>query len=225
MRKLCWVWLLGWALLGPLNAAEPTGVVVEMKPAVIQRRSFDPARPPREMPKLTPPEVGTCVFEFACDTDVRATGRRTIVGRSPSARVSYAKITGRLRITIWTPLHCPPKILAHEEGHRAICERYYQPAAELARRIGEGMVGTSLAVPIHEAAGVQAALKRLQDEAIAAFMRGTMARCEFAQDRFDAITQHSIAPIGEAEAMAQAIADETVHAREMAGVARRRPAM
>jgi hypothetical protein len=57
-------------------------------------------------------------------------------------------------------------------------------------------------------------LKKIQNDLIAEFLRETATRCDFAQARFDVITQHSISPIDEAEALAQAIAaEEAEHAR------------
>lgn len=175
------------------------------------------------MPKLKPPEVGTCVYQIGCAMDLQAAGTRAVLGRSHPAHISSIRITGHLRITIWTPINCPPKILAHEEGHRAICERYYRPASEIARRVGAAVLGRSLNVPINDDPGVASAMKKIEESVIADFIGATMTRCEFAQERFDAITQHSINPIGEAEAMARAIADEAAHASSRVRTTPQRP--
>jgi hypothetical protein len=209
MRRTLRHIITGLLLSAAAIAAEPTGVIVEMSPPQIQRHSFDPANPPAEMPKLNPAEVGTCVYQIGCATDLHAAGTRVVLGRNPAARVSSIKIKGHLRVTIWTPINCPPKILAHEEAHRAICERYYRPASEIARRIGAAVLGRSLNVPISDDQGVATAMKQIQDSVVAEFMTATMTRCEIAQERFDAITQHSINPIGASEAMARAIAEES----------------
>ena len=192
-------------------AAEPRSgdIVVKIEPAKITRRTFDPQNPPKEMPKLTPPEVGTCVYSFGCTTEVMMRGTR---GRP--ARLSRVEVAARLTITLWTPQKGPPKILAHEEAHRAICEIYYERADLIARELAEREIGRQISASIRDKALAELELKKIQNALIAEFMRETAGRCDFAQARFDAITEHSMNPIDESEAIALAIAEEqTAYAR------------
>jgi hypothetical protein len=180
------------------------GVVVKVDPPHVTRRTFDPKNPPKEMPTLTPPEVGTCVYSFGCSTEIVMRGER---GRT--ARVTGVQVATRLGITLWTPQAGPPKILAHEEGHRAIAEMYYQLAEPVARRLA----GQVLGKPVSWSTGrdekaAETELKKIQDELIAEYLRETARRCDVAQAHFDTITQHSMDPIPESEAVASAIAEE-----------------
>ena len=202
-------WWLGW-LLGGLPvavcaapASPVQGVVVQVEPPVIIRRTFDPARPPSDMPKLTPPEVGTCVYSFGCTTEIEIRGMP-----GHPARVTAVQVHPRLTITLWTPRDGPAKILAHEEAHRAISEVYYGPAESVARQLAQRELGRTLIAAASDRRAIDAELRAIQDRLIAAFLRQTATRCDFAQARFDAITEHSMNPIPEGVAIAQALAEE-----------------
>jgi hypothetical protein len=225
MTARAWILRLGAAaavLLSGGYAAEPR-VRVDVSPPEIARHTFDLAHPPAEMPTLTPPEVGTCVFKFDCGMETQAAGSRL---RAPA--VTDVAIRAHLTITIWTPVGGPRKVVTHEEGHRQICEIYYRPAREIAERIGWAAIGT----PLRN--GPQQQLKQqldaIQRRAIAEFLQETATRCEYAQERFDAITNHSMNPVAESVAMAQAVLDERAHyaawpgrSRGAAETARARP--
>ena len=207
-----WAWLcvcFGWGVVAAGAETTTKGIVLHVEPPVITRKMFDPQNPPKEMPKLTPPEVGTCVYSFGCSTEAVMRGAR---GRR--AYLSGIQVVSRLKITLWTPQNGPSKILTHEEGHRAICEIYYQPAESIARRLAERAMRTPLSVSVRDRHAAEGELKKIQNDLIAEFLRETATRCDFAQARFDLITQHSISGIDEAEALAQAIAEEeTQYAR------------
>lgn len=202
-------------LLLPLavSAAVAAPVAIEIAPARIERRTFDPRHPPAEMPKLTPPEVGTCVYQFACSTEAQAEGSR--LSHKP-ARVTEIVLRATLTVTLWTPAGGPAKILAHEEGHREICEYYYDQAGEIGRRLAQRGLGLTLQARTKPA--MTAELDRLQKSVIHEFLEETATRCDFAQARFDAITEHSMNPIAENVAMVRAIAaEEAVYARTRGG--------
>lgn len=190
----------------------PRGVTLDIVPAKIVRRTFDPARSPPEMPKLVPPEVGQCVYEFSCEMETRVQRPALRVGR-PRATVTATTITTWLNVTLWTPRNGPAAVVEHEEAHREIAEHYYRPAAAIARRLGERMVGATLAPASHSEADNKAALRAFQDAFIQEYLRETLTRCSFAQERFDAITHHSRAPVGVRQAVAQSLADEATHHR------------
>lgn len=193
-------------------AAAPRGVTVDIVPAKIVRHTFDPARPPADMPKLTPPEVGQCVYEFSCEMETHLQRPALRVGR-PRATVTATTITTRLNVTLWTPRNGPAAVVEHEEAHREIAEHYYRPAAAIARRLGQRMIGVTLAPASHSEADNKAALRAFQDAFIQEYLRETLARCSFAQERFDAITHHSRAPVSVRQAVAQSLADEAAHHR------------
>lgn len=210
--------LWGMLLVGCVSAvtdASPQGIVLKIEPAKITRRTFDRQNPPAEMPKLTPPEVGTCAYSFGCATEVVVHGTP---GRP--AKVAGVEVSTKLTITIWTPQGGNPKILAHEEGHREICEIYYAPAESIARDLAKRAIGKRITASVRNTAATEAELKRIQNGLIAEFMRETASRCDFAQSRFDAITQHSMNSIPESDAIIRAVAEEEEHYAKSSGLAR-----
>jgi hypothetical protein len=200
------VWILGCLLLTAIvgHAATSEGsVVVTVQPPTITRRTFDPKNPPAEMPKLKPPEVGTCVYSFRCTADMEVKGP---VGKP--ARLTAIEVKTYLTITLWTPQLGPNKILEHEEGHRAICEVYYGQAEAIARRFAEQEMARTFRASASDKAGIDAELKDVQDNLLAGYLGETARRCDFAQARYDEITQHSISPILESTAINQALREE-----------------
>jgi hypothetical protein len=184
------------------------GVSVDVQLPHIVRRTFDRAHPPPEMPPLTPPEIGLCVYEFACEMETRVVqpaGFRPV----RTARVTATAFTTRLKVTLWTPTDDPAGVLEHEEGHRVIAEFYYRRAREIATRLGREVLATPLAVSGRGRPAIEAALKEVQHRVIQSYLAETLDRCTVAQQRFDEITQHSRARVAVDAAIAQAIADET----------------
>lgn len=198
--------LLLLSLAPPSSDASPeTAVAIEVVPAQIVRRTFDPKNPPADMPKLTPPEVGTCVYQFGCSTEAQARGSRSRLLPRPG-RVTEIALRATLKVTLWTPVNGPAKILAHEEAHREICEYYYDNAEQVGRRLAERALGTTLRSKA--SAEMERELDALQKTLIREFLSETATRCDLAQARFDAITNHSMSPIAEDVALTRAIAAE-----------------
>ncbi|ACB74263.1 hypothetical protein [Opitutus terrae] len=202
-----------------LSGAVTAPVTVEIAPAKIERRTFDPKHPPAGMPKLTPPEVGTCVYQFACSTEAQAEG--AWLGKQP-AHVTEIALRATLTVTLWTPAGGPAKILTHEEGHREICEYYYDQAEQIGRRLAQRVLGVALHARTKPA--MTAELDRLQKGVIREFLEETATRCDFAQARFDAITEHSMNPIAENVAIVRAIAAEEASYAQTRGGPGARPA-
>lgn len=188
----------------------PTGarsaVRVTREAPVVVRESFDPRRPPPDMPPLTPPEAGVCKITFALDAGVNFTAEQL---SSTTARiyVEEIEIVTRVRFDIFTAVNGPAKLSAHEEGHRAIGEHYYDGAAEIAESIGRRLVGKT-----YDGAGanLEAAQRDAFNKVVAEIELAYMARVRTpsaaANERFDEITNHGLDPIDEAEAVALAIA-------------------
>lgn len=189
------------ALVTSSLQARTPAVVIDIAPAKIERRTFDPANPPAEMPTLVPPEVGTCVYQFGCVTEAQAEGSRV-----RTARVTQIELRATLTVTLWTPVNGPAKILAHEEAHREICEYYYDNARRVGRQLAERAIGTALRAKTR--VDMEAELDLLQKQLIRRFLNETATRCDVAQARFDAITQHSMNSIAEEIAITRAIAAE-----------------
>ena len=173
------------------------------------RTDFDPERPPPEMPPLTPPEAGVCKTTFELSASVTYSAER-LSGMTARIYVDGLDIVTRLRFDIYTVRGAPPKLRAHEEGHRAIGEHFYRDATRIAEEIGTRLIGASFeGTGADEAAAQRDGFERV----IAAIERAYMARVRIpsaaANERFDEITNHGLEPIDEAEALALALAGAT----------------
>jgi hypothetical protein len=197
----------GAAVLRPGRApAQASPVTVTREEPVVTRTLFDPARPPPDMPELTPPEAGVCRTTFELSAGVTYSAER--LSRT-TARISVdgLEIVTRARFEIFTAQGAPPKLLAHEEGHRSIGEHYYGDAEQIAREIGRRLLGTTFD---GSGADQEAAQRNAFEQVIAAIERDYMARMRTpsaaANERFDEITSHGLDAIDEADALAVAIA-------------------
>ena len=142
--------LLAWVLAVATPAAGQ--VTVQVEPVNVVRRTFDPKHPPPDMPRLTRHEVGLCAYSFGCRTEIAA--RRDKKNESP--RITRIRLNVRLEITLWTPDPGSPKIRAHEEGHREICEIYYHSAESIGREVAGRFIGTKLEGRIPDELGADA---------------------------------------------------------------------
>jgi hypothetical protein len=197
----------GAALLRARAAAgQRSPVRVTREEPVILRVEFDPRAPPYGMPPLTPPEAGICRTTFELDAGVTYSSLR--LSRT-AARISVdgLDIVTRVRFDIFTAENTPPKLLAHEEGHRAIGEHYYEDAATIADEIGRRLIGKTFD---GVGADQEAARRDAFNQVVASIERDYMARVRTpsaaANERFDEITRHGLDDIDEGEAVALAIA-------------------
>jgi len=186
-------------------AGQGSPVRVTREEPLTVRSEFDPARPPPEMPPLTPPEAGVCKTTFELSASVTYSAER-LSGLTARIYVDGLDIVTRLRFDIYTALGAPPKLRAHEEGHRAIGEHYYGDAARIAADIGRRLIGVTF-----DGKGIdqEAAQQDAFAKAVASIERDYMARMRTpssaANERFDEITRHGLEAIEEADAIARAI--------------------
>jgi hypothetical protein len=186
--------------------AERPAVRVTSEEPVITRTEFDPRSPPADMPALTPPESGVCETTFELAAGVRYSAERLAIGRA-RIHVDGLEVVTKLRIDIYTVLNAPPKLRAHEEGHRAIGEHYYRSSSAIAEAIGRRLIGTA-----YDGRGAddESAQRDAFSKVVAEIERAYMARVRVpsaaANERFDEITSHGLAAIDEGEAIALAIA-------------------
>lgn len=187
-------------------AADP--VRVTRKDPTIQRFEFDPKRPIRGMPKLTPPEAGVCNTDFGLDCGMSC----SIDVVSPTTvKVSLDELDLGVMLTlkIYTEKGSPPKLLAHEEAHATIAQYYYKNALRYAQEIGKAHIGKSFDgtgrdKKSAEQNGYDKIVQSLED----AYNPHTRFRALAANNRFDEITRHGTLPIAEADAIAMAIASD-----------------
>jgi hypothetical protein len=195
------------AALGPARSGAQAGPVrVQRAEPVIKRTEFDRRRPPSDMPPLTPPESGVCktTFELAANVtySTEPLSRTTV-----RIYVDELDIETRLRFDIFTLRNAPPKLRAHEEGHREIGEHFYENAERIALESGRRLIGATFD---GEGRDAQAAQRDAFSKVISAIENDYMARVRIpsssANERFDEITRHGLDPIDETEAIALAIA-------------------
>src|SRR5215217_1014310 len=72
VRRFSWVAAVALMALGAVPAYGQR-VKVERAPIVVERRQFDPANPPPEMPKLGPEDDAITEYRFSCESDVATT--------------------------------------------------------------------------------------------------------------------------------------------------------
>jgi hypothetical protein len=188
------------------SSAGRSAVRVTQERPVVERREFDPRQPPPDMPALTPPESGVCKTTYELSASVTYSAERLSSTRS-RIYVDALDIVTRLRFEIFTIENAPQKLRAHEEGHRAIGEHYYESATAIAEDIGHRLIGATF-----DGRGLdeQAAQRDAFGKVIAHIEREYMARVRVpsaaANEHFDEITDHGLQPIDEAEAVRLAIA-------------------
>jgi hypothetical protein len=191
-------------LRSPTAGAQQTAVRVRRENPVIERREYDPRRPPRDMPELTPPESGVCKTTFELAASVNYSAER-LSRTTARIYIDELDLVTRLRFDIFTVRGGPPKLRAHEEGHREIGEHYYVNAAQIADEIGRRLIGATFDGSGADQDGF--------DKVVAEIERAYMARVRIpsaaANERFDDITNHGLDPIDEAEAVRLAIAGAT----------------
>ena len=191
-------------------AAKPVVVQIKVGAPKIEYQTFPVGHPPMHAKGLAG-EAGLCQTEIACQVGVEGEAPRISLGEA-RATLHTVSFTISVRITIWCQEGYTQMILDHEETHRAISEHYYAMAYKVAQRLADEAIARKLSLagkPRAEA--LDRALKELQTRLLDEFMSETNQRCEFAQDRFDAITDHGRNAITNADAMAQALREEAEH--------------
>jgi hypothetical protein len=189
-----------------LASAQRSPVTVTREEPIIQRTEYDPRRPPRDMPELTPPESGVCKTTFELAASVNYSAER-LSRTTARIYVDELDIVTGLHFEIFTVRGGGPKLLAHEEGHRTIGEHYYEGSARIAEEIGKRLIGRTF-----DGSGMdqESAQQDAFNQVVAEIERAYMARVRIpsaaANERFDAITEHGLNPIDEAEAIRLALA-------------------
>jgi hypothetical protein len=203
----------------PRADADPE-IIIERREPTVERLTFDPKNPPPDMPPLESGEAALCQFNFNCTVNLKYevveqsndSGGGGSDGRggesSVAAHVRQIRITLTLHNKIYLPRGAPPKIRAHEEGHRIINERVYEQAERVARRAalevltqtwrGRGADGDAAGK-----AATDVAVRQLCD----AYLAGTAGKASRVGDIYDDLTDHGRnTRLTEADAIRQAFA-------------------
>lgn len=119
-------------------------VKIDRKPMVVERRTFDPAHPPADMPPLKGNEAAVTESKFDCRVAMHyelVGHKQTVDGCVTTLRVKQVEATVKLDVIIWLPTGATAKLRAHEEGHRQIAEQIYQGAERIGRNAGATLDG------------------------------------------------------------------------------------
>lgn len=178
-------------------------VTITKVPVNVSTQTFDPRRPPRNMPPLTPPEEAVCASDFLSDASVGGQAEQTDATRG-KLTINKINVTLHLDITIWLPKNPPKMTVDHEDGHRQISEYYYRNAEMVARRIAERFIGKVIDLNGRDLRKlVSAALKQAGAEITNEYNK--QMPVETTQARYDSITEHSRSDIRVADAVALAL--------------------
>ena len=205
--------------LPALPALGQRGVAVERDAVVVERRQFEPRRPPAELPPMGPVADAITEVSFACARSINSTvvsRRRVRSGNAGRRCVAVVRVDGLtvkldLKVTIWLPVGARRKLVAHEEGHRIIAERIYNEFAEdAARRAAAQWVGRTVTGEAADGpAAVDAALKTANDAFAESYWKDTADLHARVGARYDQLTDHGRRrDVGEAEAIEQAFREE-----------------
>ncbi|HEY2585153.1 MAG TPA: hypothetical protein VGI81_05255 [Tepidisphaeraceae bacterium] len=194
-------------------------VTVDRQPTVVERRTFDPAHRPADMPPLQGNEAAVTESKFDCKVgmDYRVLDHnRRPDGCAATLQIRGIHIELQLKVLIWLPEHAPAKLVAHEEGHRRIAERVYAQAEQAARAIARPIDGKRVT---GDGADCAAAEKRATESTADGFckecLRQTATTAGRVGDVYDDLTAHGTrAEPAEDEAIRQAFQKVESEARK-----------
>jgi hypothetical protein len=204
----------------PAPATNESAVVIERAVPEVKTRMFDPKNPPSDMPALRPGEAAVTESNFSCQTVIAATivdQLSSSGGCTATVRITNVKTTIKLGIVIWLPDGGSRKLTAHEEGHRAIDERFYAGAEEAARQLSEPMIGQRRVGKGRDCdAAAQAAIKEAGDQLCGDYMAAVQFPATRVQELYDEITDHGRNRIREATAIQRAVDQQKKEAADKA---------
>jgi len=179
-------------------------VEVARKPPVATTKTFNPKRPPKEMPPLKPGEAAVCESKFLCQVQVEVE-ISSAPGERPDCKITGIKSELRLDVVIWLPNDATHKILLHEDGHRQISEHFYARADEVAKKLGEKYVGQSLEIKSSEQAETRPVIQRVANEFCQEYLGTIEVPSEKVQMKYDQLTDHGRNKLSEREAIRRSL--------------------
>jgi hypothetical protein len=185
---------LAWAAIcsfaGASAWAQATGVTVHKANPSVAQRTFDPKRPPRDMPVMVPGEAGLTHYEYT--TDIAVAGDIDTLGPgSVNLIVDTADVNLSLPITVWLETNAPKNMIDNENGQVAISEYYYanidvyaQQAAQAV--MGKTFSGTGRDKQSAENDATHKAIQQIEQD----ILNHTRVRAVACNDRYDKLTDH-----------------------------------
>jgi hypothetical protein len=198
----------GWIAIAVLVfIASPAVAQVEVtrKAPTSVIKTFNPKRPPKEMPPLRAGEAAVCESKFLCQVQVEVE-ISSGAGEPTECKVTGIKSEVRLDVVIWLPTDATHKIRVHEDGHRRISEYFYERAEEVAKKLGEKYVGQELEVKSAEPAETRPVIQRVANEFCQEYLGTIEVPSEKVQMKYDQLTDHGRNRLSEREAIRRALA-------------------
>ena len=106
-------------LVAPSARTQTPGLTINKQPETLASRSFDPAKPPADIPPFSPGEDAECDSDFLSDANVGGQARQTDATHA-TVTITQINVTLQLNITIWLPIKVTQHVVEHEQGHRQI---------------------------------------------------------------------------------------------------------
>jgi hypothetical protein len=183
-------------------------VTVVKSEVKVVTRTFDPKKPPREMPALSPSEVAITNFQFSMEADADApivSKNQDFQRTNVEVRVDGVSLRPRLKVTIWLPIKASQKVIEHENGHRKIAEIFYGKVDVKGKEAGGAVIGKIFAGHGRntDSARNDAIVKALKE--VNAAILELQATGQKVQERYDRITDHSRKNVAVDEAIKQAV--------------------
>jgi len=138
-------WLVWRSFSSRRQLSEHSGSTISKQPIVLVTHTFEPARPPADMPPLGAGENAECDSDFRSSASVRGESRPTDATHA-TVTITHVTLTLQLNINIWVPAGVTQHVLDHEDGHRQISEFYYQTADKLAAQIASTYLGKQVEI-------------------------------------------------------------------------------
>jgi hypothetical protein len=181
------------------------GPTIDKQRVNLANRTFDPDKPPGDMPPLAPGEQAECDSNFLAKASVGGEARQTDA-TDAIVSVTQVKVALQLNITIWVPINATQHVIEHEEGHREISEYYYQTADKLAEQIAATYLGKQVLITGTDLpAELSKVLQQMGTDITEEYKK--KLNPEPTQLRYDAITDHSRNEVVAKDAVAQALKD------------------
>ncbi len=137
-----WLALLLSFMLFSCSSSEE--VVIEKAPESVSKHVYDQGNRPKSQIKLHPSVEANTHWEFNFVPEIQV--RRTRLERNGEefialVKVEKVKIDLALPIDVWLPESASEKVIAHEEGHIALCKHFYKDAGFSARQAANALLG------------------------------------------------------------------------------------
>jgi hypothetical protein len=194
LRSVAVAWVgLGLLAVGAARGAEPV-VKVEKEKVKVEYKYFDPRHLPDPPPPISNGEAAVTVYGLGIETYVRYGYVEPRAHKGPvkvDFKISQVTVTLKCTVTEWLPENPPAALRAHEDGHRAIVERFYDNAEKTARALAQKEAGKTLTGQGEDAeAAGKVVINKVTERVNAGYSKAIVDPCKKAQEKFDTLTAH-----------------------------------